>query len=134
MGVSPDRNRFWYAVLILAVIAAGLGSRVAAIREVLGQYPGDALWAVMVYLGWSVVFPKAPGGRIALLGAGTCVAIEFLKLWQVPWLVQLRHTTLGHLVFGHVFSWANLLAYAAGLTTAFLIERACATRDMSLNT
>lgn len=88
----------------------------------LGKYPGDALWAVMVYLGWGVVLPKASPGRIALLASLVCVSIECLKLWQAPWLVSLRQTTPGHLVFGHVFSWANFPAYAAGILAAFAVE------------
>lgn len=78
----------------------------------------------MVYLGWCVVFPRAASGRIAGLSAGFCAGIEFLKLWPAPWLVEIRHTTLGHLVFGHVFSGANFLAYAIGILAAFLSERA----------
>ena len=90
--------------------------------DLLGKYPGDALWALMVYLGWGVVLPKAPPGRIALLASVTCVGVECLKLWSAPWLVSLRQTTLGHLVFGHVFSWPNFPAYAAGILAAFAIE------------
>ncbi|MDB6113983.1 MAG: hypothetical protein JWQ62_928 [Lacunisphaera sp.] len=47
---------------------------------------------------------------------------ECLKLWQAPWLVSLRHTTAGHLVFGQVFSWPNFPTYAAGIMVVFVIE------------
>lgn len=121
--MSLHRNRAWYAVAVVAVIGAGLASRRWPVwPDLLGKYPGDALWAVMVYLGWGVVLPKASPGRIALLAAVTCVGVECLKLWQVPWLVSLRHTTLGHLVIGHAFSWANFPAYAAGILAAFALE------------
>ena len=122
--MSPPRNRVWYCLATVGVIAAGLASRrfPSLLPAALGKYPGDALWAVMVYLGWGVVLPKASGLRVALLAAVCCAGIEFLKLWPAPWLVELRHTTLGHLVFGHVFSWANLLAYLLGILTAFAIE------------
>ena len=102
------------------------GSRVdaaGALRAARTQYPGDALWAVMVYLGWGVVLPKASPGRLALLASTVCVGVEFLKLWPAPWLVSLRHTTLGHLVFGHVFTWSNVPAYAAGILAAYAVER-----------
>lgn len=121
--MSLQRNRAWHAVAIAAVIAAGLASRRwPVLPGLFGKYPGDALWAVMVYLGWGVVRPKAPPGRIALLAAVTCVAVECLKLWPAPWLASLRHTTLGHLVFGHVFSWSNLVAYGVGILGAFAVE------------
>jgi hypothetical protein len=76
----------------------------------------------MVYLGWGVVFPQASSGRVALLAALFCTGIEFLKLWQAPWLVTARHTAVGHLVFGHTFSWQNLPAYAVGILGTFATE------------
>ena len=76
----------------------------------------------MVYLGWGVVLPEVSPGRIALLASVICVGVECLKLWQTPWLVSLRHTTPGHLIFGQVFSWSNFAAYAVGILTAFAIE------------
>jgi hypothetical protein len=121
--LSFHRNRTWYAVAVAAVIAAGLTSRhFPVLPGLLGKYPGDALWAAMVYLGWGMVLPKASPGRIALLASVMCVGIECLKLWQAPWLVSLRQTTAGHLVFGHVFSWSNFSAYAAGILAAFAME------------
>ena len=122
-ALSLPRNRAWYSVAVVAVIVAGLASRrFPVLPDLLGKYPGDALWTMMVYLGWGVVRPKAPPGRIALLASVTCVGVECLKLWQAPWLVSLRHTTLGHLVFGHFFSWSNFPAYAVGILATFVAE------------
>jgi hypothetical protein len=123
--LSLHRNRTWYSVAVVIVIVAGLASRRwPVLPDLLGKYPGDALWAAMVYLGWGIVLPKASPGRIALLASVICVGVECLKLWQTPWLASLQHTTLGHLVFGHVFSWSNFPAYAAGILAAFLLETA----------
>ena len=46
------RSRFWLAILILLVIAIGLASRRGYVPfpAVLGNYPGDALWAWVVLL------------------------------------------------------------------------------------
>ena len=49
-------------------------------------------------------------------------AAETLKLCRAPWLASLRHTTLGHLVFGVVFSWQNLIAYTLGVFVGLLFE------------
>ena len=45
------------------------------------------------------------------------------KLWQAPWLVQFRHTGLGHLLLGQVFSWQNLVAYAVGVLAGAALDR-----------
>ncbi len=124
MTPPPARNRLHWTLACAGVIVAGLLSRrfPEFLQAFLGKYPGDALWAVMVYVGWGIVFPRASMLRVASLAAATCVVIECLKLYQASWLVDLRHTTLGHLIFGHVFSWSNLLAYAIGILTASAIE------------
>ena len=121
---TSGRKRVWYVLATIVTIALGLVSRHfrGALPEVLGKYPGDALWALMVFFGWGAVLTRASTVRVAMLTLGVCVAIETLKLYQAPWIIGIRHTTLGHLVFGHVFSWANLFAYAVGTVAGGGVE------------
>jgi len=123
--VARRRQRAWSAVAIVVTIAAGLASRKFAhvFPAAVAKYPGDALWALMVFFGLGFIFPKAGSVPVGLGALGFSVAIEVLKLWQAPWLVQVRHTTVGHLVFGHVFSWQNLVAYAVGVSLGVAIEK-----------
>ena len=114
------RKRPLYALAVAATIGAGLASRRF---PVLGKYPGDALWALMVFFALGFAFPKARSSSLALVAVFISCAVEFLKLNQAPWLVSIRQSTLGHLVFGHVFSWQNLVAYAAGISVGLLLER-----------
>jgi hypothetical protein len=88
----------------------------------LGKYPGDALWTVLVYVLWGLVLPKKPPAAIALLALGTSFAVEFSQLYQAPWVHAIRHTTLGHLVLGSAFALPDLIAYAVGSGLAFIIE------------
>jgi len=119
-----DRNRAVYVLAFIASILLGLASRrySTAILEPFGKYPGDALWAAMVFFGLSALRPRASTLSIALLALATCFVVEAMKLYQAPWIVGIRHTTLGHLVFGHVFSVQNLLAYAVGVLVALGVE------------
>lgn len=127
--MAHDRARARYALACLATLAAGLASRAlpGVIPAFLGKYPGDVLWALMVYFGVAFILPRASIGRVAACALALSYGIEFLKLWQAPWLVHLRHTTLGHLVFGHAFSWQNLAAYAIGVGIGIAIEAASVT-------
>ncbi len=110
-----SRSRPWQVLAVAGVIALGLASRRFGIFSgMLGKYPGDVLWTLMVYLGWGFVFPKWPIVRITLLALVTSYGVEFAKFHHAPWLENFRNTTFGHLVLGYTFSWGNLVAYTVG--------------------
>jgi hypothetical protein len=118
------RHRAACVVAFAAVLLLGLASRrwQAGLPDLFGKYPGDASWALMVFFGWAALRPRATTTRIALLACATSATTEACKLWQDPWIVQIRHTTLGHLVLGHVFSWQNLVAYALGVMAGIALD------------
>ena len=108
---------------MVAVIILGLASRKFPVfPAALGKYPGDALWAVMVFLGWSLVCPRATSVRLAGLALATSYLDELFQLYQAPWINAIRRTTPGHLVLGSTFSWLDLLAYTAGVAGVFLLD------------
>jgi len=59
---------------------------------------------------------------LVLFALGTCYAIELFKFYQAPSIVSVRHSTFGHLVLGHAFSWQNLVAYTLGVFGSVGIE------------
>jgi len=119
------RRRVAALLAMAATIALGLASRrwPAALPDAFGKYPGDALWALMVFFGWRALRPRALRRDVALPAFGTSVVVEVAKLWQAPWLVEFRHTTIGHLLLGHVFSWQNLVAYGIGVLAGVGLDR-----------
>ena len=121
--MSRPPSRTWYILACVVTIAAGLGSRhfPQLLPEFLGKYPGDALWTLMVFFGLGAIFRPASRVRLALLALGFAYGIEILKLYRAPWLVNARQTTLGHLIFGSVFSWQNLVAYTIGVIVGVLL-------------
>ncbi|MEJ0089013.1 MAG: hypothetical protein WDM80_04565 [Limisphaerales bacterium] len=62
------RSRALYAITIFFVIVIGLLSRrhPDLFPKLLGKSPGDALWAVMVFLGFGFLFPVKPTVMIGL--------------------------------------------------------------------
>ena len=119
-----SRRRLDALAVTLATIALGLASRrwPDALPAVLGKYPGDALWALMVFFAWRASQPRARTRDVALLAAATSAVVECAKLWQAPWLAAFRHTTLGQLLPGHVFSWQNLVAYGVGVIVGMALD------------
>ncbi|OEZ62149.1 DUF2809 domain-containing protein [Duganella sp. HH105] len=111
------RKRLWLFVAFVAVIVCGLLSRKYPflLPAFLGKYPGDALWAVMVYLGCAFVRPGAATGRLAACALAICYLDELSQLYQAPWINAVRATTAGHLVLGSTFSWHDMLAYTVGI-------------------
>ena len=118
------RKRTWYIPGVILVITLGLLSRHYPdfFPSGLGKYPGDVLWALMVFLAWGILLPAAPTFYICISTLATSYAVEFLKLYPSPWLEHVRATTIGHLVFGSVFSWRNLVAYTIGVAIGATVE------------
>lgn len=121
---SIPRSRFKLGVGILAVIALGLASRKysAVFPLFLGKYPGDALWALMVFLGWAFVKPSAPTSQLAFLALVSSYAVEFSQLYQAPWINAIRITTAGHLVLGSKFSWLDICSYTIGVAIGVYLD------------
>lgn len=118
------RDRMVYFVLIVLTIMMGVASRLlpGLMPPMLGKYPGDVLWALMVFLIWGWLLARSPSALVLVLAVITALAVEFLKLSQDPWLVHARQTSWGNWVFGHVFSWRNLVAYAIGIGLGLVME------------
>lgn len=119
---TKTRKRRWYLLALMVVIAAGLASRRYAwlFPACLGKYPGDALWALMVFLLWGLALPRTAALWIGLYALGTSFADEFSQLYQAPWLNGIRSTTIGHLILGSGFAWPDLVAYTVGVALGVL--------------
>jgi hypothetical protein len=122
-----------YAGLAIATIAIGLLVHRGPIplppaaRDVLG----DALWATMLYWWIGALAPAASGRARAAVAIAACGAVELGQLVRSPALDSVRATTLGHLVLGSDFDARDLVAYAAGVAAAALLDRARARRRAS---
>lgn len=88
----------------------------------LGKYPGDALWALMVFQGWAFLKPKASTNALAFLALATAYLVEGTQLYQAPWINAIRRTSLGHLALGSAFSWLDMAAYTVGVASGMLID------------
>ena len=115
-----------YVALAVGTIALGLTVhwRGDALSPVVRDVLGDALWAAMVVWWISAIAPASRLPWRAAVALALCFAVEFGQLWRFPALDALRRTTAGHLVLGSGFDPRDFGAYAAGVLTAVLLERA----------
>lgn len=109
---------------LVGVIALGLASRKfpSLFPAIFGKYPGDALWALMVFVGLAFVKPRASTILLAGLAFAISCAVELSQLYQAQWLNAIRGTTLGHLALGSTFSWFDIVAYAVGVLVGALVD------------
>jgi glycopeptide antibiotics resistance protein len=82
----------------------------AWLHNLLGSVAYEIFWVLLV----GFLFPKASAVWTAV---GVCLAtcgLEFLQLWQSPFLQAARATLLGRLVLGNTFVWSDFISYFLG--------------------
>jgi hypothetical protein len=125
------RRRGIYGLWLAAVIGTGLLSR----SELIGlppfwaKYLGDALWALMFFIGAAIVLPMSSTPVVAAIALAICSAIEISQLYHAPWIDAVRETWPGKLLLGSVFAWADFAAYLAGIATGVATEIAASRRQ-----
>ncbi|WP_242235130.1 DUF2809 domain-containing protein [Bacillus cereus group sp. BfR-BA-01316] len=122
--MNTKRNRLLYAMFTIVVIILGLSSRKFAfvLPDLLNDYLGDALWALMIFTGFGFLFPKIETKKLAFISLIFCYGIEISQLYHVPWIDNIRATILGGLVLGYGFLWSDLVAYTIGVGAGMLFE------------
>ncbi|HDX9638932.1 TPA: DUF2809 domain-containing protein [Bacillus mobilis] len=122
--MKTKRNRLLYALFTIFVIILGLSSRklAFALPQLLNEYLGDALWALMIFTGFGFLFPKIETKKLAFISLLFCYGIEVSQLYHAEWIDSIRATTLGGLVLGYGFLWSDLVAYTIGVGIGMCCE------------
>ncbi len=97
-------------------------SQLFPLPTAIAKYGGDALWALLVFVGFGILFRTASILRIAVGSLGFAWAIEFSQLYHAPWIDSIRSTRIGSLVLGSTFNAPDLLAYAVGIVFGAFVE------------
>ncbi|MCC1488364.1 DUF2809 domain-containing protein [Bacillus tropicus] len=122
--MNTKRNRLLYAMFTILVIILGHSSRkfAFALPALLNDYLGDALWALMIFIGFGFLFPKIETKKLAFISLMFCYGIEVSQLYHAEWIDSIRATTLGGLVLGYGFLWSDLVAYTIGVGVGMFCE------------
>jgi hypothetical protein len=123
-SIPGQRNRLIYAVAIVLVIGTGLllRSHLLPLPAFLVKYGGDALWALVVFLGFGFAFRRSSTAWIAVAAVCFAWTVEFLQLYHAPWIEAIRATRPGRLVLGSSFNGPDLMAYVIGIAVGALAE------------
>jgi Protein of unknown function (DUF2809) len=86
------------------------------LRDLLGSVAYEIFWILLV----AFLYPKIAPSKVAIaIFIATC-GVEFLQLWQTPFLQAARSTLVGRLVLGNTFAWSDFIAYFIGSFAGWL--------------
>jgi hypothetical protein len=108
--------------VVVVTIAAGLASRALELPVFVKLYVGDVLWGALFFQLFRLFRPALSRSRCWLWSLATTELIEFSQLWQAPWLVELRATSIGGLMLGHRFLLSDVICLALGASAAALLS------------
>jgi threonine/homoserine/homoserine lactone efflux protein len=113
-----------YILSAIIVMLAGLASRRyrTNLPSFVGEYVGDVLWALMLFLAVSFVLASRPLVQRCIISLVLAFAVEVSQLYHAPWIDSIRNTTLGGLVLGFGFLKSDLVCYLVGIAAGALIE------------
>jgi hypothetical protein len=118
------QRRLFYFACAATTIVLGLASRRfgASQPAFIAEFAGDTLWALMVFLGVSVVAPSARLSSRGTVALAFACGIELSQLHHALWIDTIRQTTLGGLILGFGFLWSDLLCYTAGVAIGVILD------------
>ncbi|UOY94409.1 DUF2809 domain-containing protein [Ectobacillus sp. JY-23] len=118
------RNRLYYSLFLFLTMGLGLLVRKSsfALPALVNTYAGDLLWALLIFIGFGILFPHYRTKTMMLISISFCYGIELSQLYQADWIQELRQTPLA-LVLGHGFLWSDLLAYTLGVVLGTFMEK-----------
>jgi hypothetical protein len=124
MPIKSYPHRSIVLINILAIVPLGYIVRFSPslpeyIRDPAGSIAYEIFWILTILF----IYPPADRQRTAIwVCLGSC-AIEFLQLYQPPWLQAIRATLPGRLVLGSTFLWSDLPVYFIGSYLGWLWVR-----------
>ena len=118
------RTRITFFLCAVVVTIVGLASRryQAFLPEFIGEYAGDTLWALMLFLLVSTLVADRTVISRATISLVLACLVEISQLYHAPWIDSIRQTTLGGLVLGFGFLWTDLACYTVGIVIGAVAE------------
>ncbi len=123
------RTRWMYALAAIGVIGLGLASRseVVGLPWFAAKYSGDALWGLVVFVGFGFLLRWQSTLLVTVSAVGFACSVEFSQLYHPLWLDAIRATRFGGLVLGtpsSTFAWGDIAAYLVGIACGIIVELA----------
>lgn len=92
---------------------------------------GSLAYQILLMFGVAFLFPRLSLAKCALGVFAFSCAVEFLQLWQAPFILAVRATWPGRVILGSTFIWADFPPYALGCGIGWLLLRSLRQRFVS---
>ncbi len=119
------KSRAIYLLFIALIIPLGLFIRKnkADFPSLIGEFAPDALWALMLFWIFGLVFFRFSASQLLVLTLVFTFLIEFSQFYKGEWLMEARQTFVGAMLLGHSFLWTDLICYTVGACVGWGIEK-----------
>jgi hypothetical protein len=119
------KARLAYGIAASAAIISGSILRLVPVGlpYFIVKYGGSTIWGAMVYAMVAFCIPFARLRTIVFVALSIAVLSEIFRLYQTPDLNAFRRTLAGQLLLGRIFSFWNIVAYAAGIMLAAAVDQ-----------
>ncbi|KTR96737.1 hypothetical protein NS220_00695 [Microbacterium testaceum] len=121
--MTHARRRVAAAIALVAVVILGLvvakGMPATDITDVMG----DALYAVAVFTGLVLLWPRGRRSVLGIVAVTWCVGVEFFQLTGLPVALADRFPPAA-LVLGSGFDPRDLVVYVLAVATAAAVDAA----------
>lgn len=112
------------SLLISIVLIVPIGYIIRFSQGIVPEQINDSFGSLAYEIFWILLVqffhPKASILWTAIAVCLTTCLIEFLQLWQPPFLQAIRATLPGRLVLGNTFSWSDFPPYFIGSFLGYL--------------
>jgi len=84
---------------------------------------GGAAYVIFFVVALAIISQASSATRITLIVLTLTCVLEFLQLWHLLWLEQIRRTLLGRALLGTTFGWTDFPPYFAGAAIGWALVR-----------
>ena len=84
---------------------------------------GGAAYVIFFVVALAIISQASSATRITLIVLTLTCVLEFLQLWHLLWLEQIRRTLLGRALLGTTFGWTDFPPYFAGAVIGWALVR-----------
>ncbi len=84
---------------------------------------GSLAYQILLMLGVAFLSPRRSLLKCALGVFVFSCAVEFLQLWQAPFILAVRATWPGRVILGTTFNWWDFPPYALGCMLGWMVIR-----------
>ncbi|WP_294343881.1 DUF2809 domain-containing protein [uncultured Clostridium sp.] len=118
------RNRITYFMCIIMAII--LTIMIENYKNVLplsiGNYLENVLKALIIYLFIAFIFKKISAINISVISMLICSCFSISNLCEIPWVDNIKNTSIGLFILGNSFVYTDLICYLVGVILGFVLE------------